>query len=350
MIEQKKGDLLSAETEAVVNTVNTVGVMGKGIALQFKKAYPDMFKQYQNACKTGDVKPGQMFIYERHNTFGPRYIINFPTKRHWRNPSRIEDIRAGLKALANDILRLNIKSIALPPLGCGHGGLNWDEVYQLIQDELGCLNDVNILVFPPQKAPAPSKMLNRTERPKWTPSRAHVIHMLGKYFELGYNLTLLEIHKLLYFLQIAGEPLKLGFDRGTYGPYADNLRHVLHRFEGHFTSGFGDGTSNKPDTVISVFPEAIQSANDYMQKTENEQDESLARVKRVEELIEGFESPYGLELLATVHWQCSYSEEAAQDVDRAIEEVHGWNERKRKMMKPAHINVAWSRIKEKQFL
>lgn len=350
MIELKQGDLLSAETEAIVNTVNTVGVMGKGIALQFKKAYPEMFKSYQIACKENKVMPGKMFIYERNVMFGPHYIINFPTKRHWKNPSRIEDIREGLKALAADIKRLGIKSIALPPLGCGHGGLNWNEVYQMIQDELGNLEGVEILVFPPQNAPAPSKMQNRTERPKWTPSRAHVIHMLGKYFDLGYELTLLEIQKLLYFLQVAGEPLKLHFEKGTYGPYADNLRHVLHRFEGHFTSGFGDGSSNKPDTVITVFPEAITSAEEYMKKTEKENDESWARVKQVEELIEGFESPYGLELLSTVHWQCSHSESAAESIEAAVEKVHGWNERKKNMMKPAHIKVAWERIKEKNFL
>ncbi len=170
MTELKQGDLLSSQVEAIVNTVNTVGVMGKGIALQFKKAFPEMFKSYQRACKAKEVQPGRMFIYERSDMFGPQYIINFPTKRHWRNPSRIEDIRDGLKSLADDILRLGIKSIAIPPLGCGHGGLNWNDVYQMIQETLGKLENVKIIVYPPQKAPAPSKMLNRTEKPKWTPS------------------------------------------------------------------------------------------------------------------------------------------------------------------------------------
>ena len=149
MLELVTGNLLEADTEALVNTVNTEGVMGKGIALQFKKKYPDMFDAYQRACKEGQVQPGKMHVYERREMFNPQYIINFPTKRHWRSPTRIEDIKAGLNALAEEISQRHIKSIALPALGCGNGGLDWSEVLPAIRSALADLTDVHLLVYPP---------------------------------------------------------------------------------------------------------------------------------------------------------------------------------------------------------
>ena len=152
MLELVTGNLLEADTEALVNTVNTEGVMGKGIALQFKKKYPDMFEAYQRACKGGLVQPGRMHVYERREMINPRYIINFPTKRHWRSPSRIEDIKTGLTALSEEIRKRHIKSIALPPLGCGNGGLDWSEVFPAIRSSLADLTDVRLLVYPPAGA------------------------------------------------------------------------------------------------------------------------------------------------------------------------------------------------------
>src|SRR5437667_5012324 len=152
MLELVTGNRLEADTEAVVNTVNTEGVMGKGIALQFKKKYPEMYEEYRRACEAGEVQPGKMHVFERKDILNPRYIINFPTKRHWRSPSRIEDIKTGLAALAEEIQKREIKSIALPPLGCGNGGLEWDEVLPAIKKALSHLPDVRILVYPPAGA------------------------------------------------------------------------------------------------------------------------------------------------------------------------------------------------------
>jgi len=148
MLELVTGNLLEADTEALVNAVNTEGVMGKGIALQFKRQYPEMFEEYQRACKEGQVQPGRMHVYERREIFN-RYIINFPTKRHWRSPSSIEDIKAGLNALAEEIRQRHIKSIALPALGCGHGSLDWGEVLPAIRSALADLTDVRLFVYPP---------------------------------------------------------------------------------------------------------------------------------------------------------------------------------------------------------
>jgi O-acetyl-ADP-ribose deacetylase (regulator of RNase III) len=322
MLELVEGNLLEAQADALVNTVNTEGVMGKGIALQFSMKFPEMMEAYRRACKAGEVQPGRMQVYERQEMFSPRYIINFPTKRHWRTPSRLEDIEAGLTALASEIRGLGIRSIAVPPLGCGNGGLNWSDVLPLIKAKLGGLPDVKVLVYPPHGAPSAGEIVHRTERPEMNPSRAIVIKIWQQYFALGYQLTLLEVHKLLYFLQEAGEPLRLRFAKETYGPYADNLRHVLHRFEGHFTLGFADGR-NKPDTEISSKP-------------------SLERLARVAQLVEGFESPYGMELLATVHWVAVH--DRALSLEDTVAGVHAWNPRKKKLMAREHIAVAYNRL------
>ena len=152
MIHFKTGDLLTEEAEALVNTVNCVGVMGKGIALDFKKTYPSNFRDYAAACKRGEIKPGHMHIFETNNLVHPRYIVNFPTKRHWRDPSRIKDIASGLSDLARVIGDWQIESIALPALGCGLGGLNWLDVKPLIENVLGDFDAVDIVVFEPTRA------------------------------------------------------------------------------------------------------------------------------------------------------------------------------------------------------
>lgn len=343
MIELIEGNLLEAEAEALVNTVNTQGVMGKGIALQFAKKYPEMLEAYRRDCKAGMVQPGKMHIYERREMFGPKYLINFPTKRHWRSHSRIEDIKAGLTALVETVQRLGIRSIAIPPLGCGNGGLEWGAVLPLIQATLAKLPSVKFLVYPPQGAPAAAAMVHQTDRPKMNPSRAIVLKIWRQYFALGYQLTLLEIHKLLYFLQEAGEPLRLRFAKETYGPYADNLRHLLHRFEGHFTLGFADGR-NKPDTEITLQTGAVEAADEFLNSHSESSQPSLERLNRAVQLVEGFESPYGMELLATVHW--IVVQEKTATLDETVNGVHAWNPRKRKLMVPEHIRLARNRLAE----
>jgi O-acetyl-ADP-ribose deacetylase (regulator of RNase III) len=160
MIIEATGNLLDAQAEALVNAVNTVGVMGKGIALQFKKAFPENFAAYEMACKAGEVTSGKMFIFETGSTVGPRYIINFPTKRHWRDGSRIEDIETGLVALVADVRRLGIRSLALPALGCGNGGLSWKDVRPLIEKVFADLPDTGVLLFAPAAMPAAKRITN----------------------------------------------------------------------------------------------------------------------------------------------------------------------------------------------
>ncbi len=149
MLKLKRGNLLEEEAEALVNAVNCVGIMGKGIALQFKQAFPENFKYYQKACKNSQVQPGHMFTVATETLFNPRYIINFPTKRHWRQKSKIEDIQSGLTALINEVQDLGIQSIAIPPLGCGNGGLTWSDVKPLILEAFESLPSVDVILFEP---------------------------------------------------------------------------------------------------------------------------------------------------------------------------------------------------------
>ena len=345
MIAISSGSILKADAEALVNTVNCIGHMGKGIALQFKQAYPDNFIVYQKACNAKEVRPGKMFIFETGSMLNPKYIINFPTKRHWRGKSRIEDIKSGLIALVDDVKRLKIKSIAVPPLGCGLGGLDWNVVRPMIEKAFESLPEVNVILFAPLGAPDAKTMPVRTEKPNMTPARAMFLKLMQQYAELAYRLTLLEIQKLAYFLQEAGEPLRLRYEAGHYGPYAPNLNKVLERIEGHFIRGYGD--SQKPDVKIDILPGAIQAADEFLADKE----ESKKRLQRVAELIEGFETPYGMELLASAHWVSTREDAKAKiDADVAVSDILSWNPRKRELFKPAHIKIAWSRLKEKGWI
>jgi len=343
MIEEGKGNLLEADVEALVNTVNTVGVMGKGVALQFKIAFPQLFKEYQKACKLGQIKIGKMYVYRNNPTLNPKFIINFPTKIHWKQDSKIEYIREGLPSLIEVIKTNDIKSIALPPLGCGMGGLNWIEVLPLIHQAFKELPDVQVLIFPPNVTNEPKQIIVRTVCPELNWIRASVIKIMGRYPVLGYELTLLEANKLLYFLQEAGVSLKLNFEKNTYGPYADNLRHLLISFEGHYITGLAQG-STKPQTPITLKPNALSEAEKYIDANKAQFENNEKFITNVLELISGFESPYGMELLSTVHWTIKHENYEPTNVEGIIRHIHRWNSRKKKIMKPEHIKMALKRL------
>jgi O-acetyl-ADP-ribose deacetylase (regulator of RNase III) len=343
MIEFKQGNLLEENAEALVNTVNCVGVMGKGIALQFKQAFPENFRQYEKACRASEVQPGRMFTVPTGSLFYPRYIINFPTKRHWRGKSKIEDIKSGLKALIAEVQQLGISSIAIPPLGCGNGGLDWAEVKPLIESTFAELPEVKVVIFDPAGAPEVDKMQVATPKPKFTRAHALYIRLLELYGIPGYRLTKLEIQKLAYFLQEAGEQLQLRYEKHQYGPYADNLNHALQRIEGHYIRGYGDRSQN---SQIYVLPGGREAAQTFLEK-EPDANEHLERVSR---LITGFETPYGMEMLATVHWVAQEDPQAAADCKQAIVRVQEWSDRKRNLFKPKHIRKAWQRLHEQNWL
>ena len=319
MIEYKTGDITTEDAEALVNTVNCVGFMGKGVALSFKRAFPDNFKAYAEACERKEVLPGRMLVFETGKPSNPRYIINFPTKRHWRAKSKMEDIDSGLSALTKEIRQREVRSIAIPPLGSGYGGLEWAEVRPRVEAALQGIDGLRVTVYEPSDIFAEPVVSNRPV-PRMTPGRAALVGLMDRYLTglLAPFVTLLEVHKLMYFMQVAGEPLRLNFQKAPYGPYAENLRHVLRDVEGHLTLGYNG--RDTPGTELDLLPGAVDEASAFLESAP----ETRARFDRVSELVEGFESAFGLELLSTVHWVASNSMAPEEVVDR----VYAWGERK----------------------
>ena len=340
MIEFKNGDIFKTDAEALVNSVNCVGVMGRGIALQFKNMYPENFKSYADACKRDEVQPGRMFVFETGQLSNPRYIINFPTKRHWHGKSRLEDIESGLESLVEEIRNRNIRSIAIPPLGSDLGKLKWHDVRPLMEAALRRLTDVQVTVFEPGSTPADGRPNRSRDAPKMTAGRAALVVLMHSYLGglLDPFVTLLEVHKLMYFLQEAGQPLRLNYTKARYGPYAENLRHVIRAMEGHFISGYADG-GDAPGKPLELVPGAVKDASEFLQSNPD----TLARFNRVTALVEGFESPFGLELLATVHWVAT--ELPKPDLGEVIGRTYAWNERKRQFSE-RQIGIAYRRLGE----
>lgn len=341
MIEFKTGNILRADVEALVNTVNCVGIMGRGIALQFKNNFPENYKAYKAACALEEVQPGKMFVFETGTLTNPNLIINFPTKRHWRGKSRIEDIDSGLNALVEEVHARGIRSIAVPPLGSGLGGLNWVDVRPRIEAALSGIEDLDVIIFEPNNAPVKTKS---REVPNMTAGRAALVVLMHRYLNglMDPFVTLIEVQKLMYFMQEAGEPLRLNYVKHHFGPYADNLRHVLTKIEGHLVSGYRDG-GDSPEKQLELVPGAVKDAEAFLTSAADTRD----RFDRVGSLVEGFETPFGLELLTTVHWVVTRDKLA--DINDVICKVHSWNDRK-KHFSPRQITIAFKTLRAKGWL
>ena len=347
MIKTVQGDLLKANAESLVNTVNCVGIMGRGIAAQFKKAFPQNYKAYKKVCDSKELHTGKMFVFKLSDDFysSQKFVINFPTKRHWKGKSRIEDIEIGLKALVNDITELGLSSIAIPPLGCGLGGLNWNQVRDMIEVAFSEIPEVEVLLYEPLGAPKAIEMINRTKKPNMTVGRASLLGLMKRYLQglMDTEITLLELQKLMYFMQEAGEPLRLKFIKGTYGPYATNLKNVLHHIDNHFITGYGDGGDN-PEKPIEYLPEAVEEAEEFLAS----HTKTNEHFDRVVDLIQGFESPYGMELLATVHWLAT--KDNAKDIEDVVKKVGEWSPRKAEIIQEKHIKIAYNLLAQKKWL
>jgi len=335
MIYYTKGNIIQADVEALVNTVNTVGIMGKGIALAFKKAFPDNYKIYRKLCEDKQFNIGDLLVTNTDQT-RPKFIVNFPTKKHWRGRSKIEFIEIGMKELVKVINEKQIKSIAIPPLGCGNGGLNWNEVKSIMLKELESVDEgVEVIIYEPGYN---NQEIKSKKEITLTPARAMLLTSLKNYQVLGYSINLLVIQKIAYFLQRFGEPLNLEYEKGHYGPYSHRLQHLAKHLNGYFLNFKHEAT--KPGTL--VYLRNLDKVEIY--NKENLTSEQNNRLTEIQNLIEGFESPYGLELLATVDF--IYQEEKIEDTNKIIEEIGNWTKRKKKLMKPFHIKVAHQRLKE----
>jgi O-acetyl-ADP-ribose deacetylase (regulator of RNase III) len=333
MIEFRTGNILQADTEALVNTVNCVGFMGRGIALAFKEAYPENFKVYERACKHGEVVPGRMLVVDTGVLTNPRWIINFPTKRHWRGKSRIEDIVSGLEALVEAVETHGIRSIAIPPLGCGLGGLDWGEVRPLVERAVARMPGVDAVIYEPGGAPSQT-MATEGKPPAMTTARAVLVLAMRRYLEamLDPSVSLLELHKLMYFIQLAGKPVKLQYGKGHYGPYSSNLRFLLQSMNHYYIEA--DLTQGDQPTVpVQLVPSAEEEAQALIASDEA----SRQALDKVFQLIDGWESPHGLELLATVSWLCN--EEKVRGLPNIVESTYRWSDRKRRFT-PRQIALA----------
>lgn len=349
MIEFSEGNLLHADVDALVNTVNTMGVMGKGVALQFKQAHPANYTAYKRACDNGEVHLGRMFIWDSHRNGPRRYIINFPTKGHWRSRSRLDDIEAGLQDLARQVTELGITSIAVPALGCGNGGLDWKDVLPRIKQALDPLA-VRAIVYPPAGAPPAAEMPIATRKPSMTLGRAVLLAAVARYARgamvqcldlLRPGASLLEIQKLMYLLQDAGLPLRLRYAKAPYGPYAENLNPMLQAMEGHYLRGYGDrSTAILALDPIEVMPGAEDQALDWL----SSEPSALAIIDRVLDLTAGWEGAYGMELLATVLFAARTEPPVATYPERAVDFVHRWNARKQTTFPADHVTKAWQHL------
>lgn len=341
MIEYKNGDILREDVEAIVNTVNCVGIMGRGLALQFKNKFPQNFKEYQLACTNKEVQLGKMFVHQTGQLINPKYIINFPTKGHWKQNSKIEDISNGLDDLITIIEKYSIKSIAIPPLGSGLGGLDWNQVKKLIEEKLKNIN-CTVILFEPLEQKIEKSITK--EIPKMTAGRAALIGLMDRYLQglMDPFISLIEVHKLMYFMQESGEELRLKYKKAQFGPYADNLRHVLNTIEGHFISGYEDG-GDAPTKQLKLIPKAVEDAKNYLTNKKNTNENFV----KVAKLVDGFETPFGLELLSTVHWVVK--NENASNLEEVISKIYNWNERKKQFSRK-QIQIALDTLVKNDWL
>lgn len=334
-----KGNLLASSAQALVNTVNTVGVMGKGIALQFKEQFPNTFKLYADAAKKGEIKIGKMFVTQEATTEGEKIIINFPTKTEWFRKSQYSYIEDGLADLQRVLQKYQIHSIAIPPLGCGNGGLDWEKVKVMIQDSLANLQNVEVTVYEPSEE---VKLILQKEETKkevgLTPARAMILYALFKYERFGENATVFAANKLAYFLQESGENLRLKFVQYNYGPYAQAIDKVLYQLNGKYLRGL-EQMKTKPFEPIELNYARLDEVKEYVKKElTSEQQQRLSNLFKA---IEGFESTLSLEILSSTHYILKKHRSISRD--DLVKEVQ-WTSRKKEVITSEYIDIAYDHL------
>lgn len=331
MLRYASGDLLTDDAEALINTVNCVGVMGKGIALQFKRSYPENFRIYKAACLKRDVKLGEVFPVATNSIVGPRWIINFPTKGHWKSRSSLQDIRTGLVSLKSFIDKEGVTSIAIPPLGAGNGGLAWNDVKPLLE-EFAASTSAEVRIY----APSDAKRELAPQRLNMTSGRALIIKLLEEYGKKktakdpdAPGVSVLEIQKLMYFASLGSYDLKLSFSPGHYGPYSEALRHQLTNMEGVFLTGTGDGTERVLDlSPVHPTPLGLSKANDFIAARSADSAPRIPQLSSaVIDLLSAHPDPLGVELLASVHWAARHTSTTSTAI--VMKFLDDWSVRKR---------------------
>ena len=341
MIQYKNDNLLESEAEALVNTVNTVGIMGKGIALQFKNQYPNNYKLYKQACKLNEVKVGKMFVTEESSLLGgKKTIINFPTKTDWRKPSEYEYIELGLRDLVEIINEKKIKSVAIPPLGAGNGGLDWNRVKTLMEQYL---KDIDSTIFIYQPNSTVLEVLKK-ERVKLTPARAMLLSVLFDLVKNGEFVSEFTSEKIAYFLQRFGakEEFKLEFQPNFYGPYSGKVKHVLYYLNGSYISGYSS-KDKKPFDELEIMLDAEKDVNEYLENTDNKKYNDI--VKNTKAFLSGFYADFGLELLSTIDF--IMMDKNTKSISEIISYLEKWSDRKKTMFtNPKFITIAMQNIEK----
>jgi len=341
MISYKQGDLLESEAEALVNTVNTVGVMGKGIALQFKREFPVNTRVYEEACRNKTISIGKLLVVKDFSpSKGEKLIINFPTKTDWRKSSEYAYIEAGLVDLVRIISEKNIASVAIPPLGAGNGGLDWYKVKRLIEQYLSPL-PVNVLVFEPTSEVHDELLIDKV---KLTPARAMLLDVLYDMVSNGEFVSEFAAEKVAYFLQRFGasDQFKLEYKQNFYGPYSGKVRHVLHYLNGSYITGYR-AMDKKPFDELGLVGDGRIIVSDFLAEPENKRFNLIA--DKTKTFLSGFYSAFALELLSTVDFiMLQKGVRSVQDIE---ENLIAWSNRKKTLFQnPKYLELSIGRIRE----
>lgn len=322
MIHYTKGNILESDATALVNTVNLVGIMGKGIALQFKNQFPNNYVLYHEACKNKTIDIGELFVTQEQSIFGLKTIINFPTKRDWRKPSEYIYIEKGLDDLIRVIKEYKITSIAIPPLGAGNGGLNWEKVKMMVENKLSTL-DIEIIVYEPTSHIV-EKM--KAERVKLTPTRVLLLDVLFDLVRHGEYVSEFSSEKVCYFLQRFGakELFRLEYTPKYYGPYSGKVRYVLNALNGSYIMGYSD-MDKKPFESLSLVPNCYDEINTYINN-----DVTIKEIsQKTKSFLSGFYSDFGLELLSSIDFlMCQFG---VLSVNEIFDRLSQWSHRKGKL-------------------
>lgn len=342
MIKYITGDILESSADALINTVNTVGVMGKGIALQFKNAFHSNYKAYIEACRRNEIEIGKVFIYKDSNlNTGSKYIINFPTKKDWRKPSEYSFIDSGLDDLVRVLKEYKIKSVAMPPLGAGNGGLEWEKVKKIIEKKLSNL-DVEIVVYEPTQH---IKEQLKKERVKLTDARALLLYVLYDLVKNGEYVSEFSSEKVCYFLQRFGAKkyFNLDFSPNFYGPYSGKVRFVLNVLNGSYIMGYSD-MNKKPFEPLTLMSDGYEVVKSHIES--NSELNSIA--KKAIDFLTGFYSDFALELLSTIDFITTTQNSFEKEI--ISKQLENWSDRKRSMFSnPRYIEISVRQLQQANF-
>jgi O-acetyl-ADP-ribose deacetylase (regulator of RNase III) len=342
MLKYITGNILESNAQALINTVNTVGVMGKGIALQFRKAYPNNYKAYAEACKREEIKVGELFVFRDSNfDSGEKIVINFPTKKDWRKPSEYIYIENGLDDLIRVIEENKIRSIAIPPLGAGNGGLEWEKVKKIIEQKLNHLQ-IDIYVYEPTSQ---IKEYLKNERVKLTDARALLLYILYDLVRNGEYVSEFSSEKICYFLQRFGgkKYFKLEFSPNFYGPYSGKVRFVLNALNGSYIMGYSD-MNKKPFEPLTLVADGYQLVKSHVESNSELVDITAKTIA----FLNGFYSDFALELLSSIDY--IIGEQKTFDKQTVTQKLEEWNDRKRSLFSnPKYIDVSLKHLQNAAF-